>query len=309
MAGDWFPLQYWRSRCPEVVRVSSATGRSRHEVLGWICDFWSWVSTESADGRMPGIRLTDLVEILGADAKLWEAFRAVGWIGEDAGGEDGAAGIVVPGWDVWLCESGKKRMKDAQRKRFERAGGGETGAETASAKRPRSVPKASAKSPPTEQNRREEEDPPNPPQPGGVGESAAPAGEDTLPAIAEVTGLDPVTAAKKLRPAAEILAQADPPYTPAEVREFGRRFRELCPWAVKQRRDRPTPKELAERIGLVRSKRGPPKNPRSFAGNADEILANRRREKEEAERAAADLAEKGIVKLGSLFDRPPGGPE
>jgi hypothetical protein len=301
MAGDWFPLQYWRSRCPEIVRVSSATGRSRHEVLGWICDFWSWVSTETADGRIPGIRLADLVEILGADAKLWEAFRAVGWIGESPEGGSGAAGIVVPGWDAWLCESGKKRMKDAQRKRFERASGGETGPEPASAKRPRNVQKPSAKSPPTEQDRTEEKKyPPNPPQPGG-GEGGAAPGEETLAAIAEVTGLDPATAGKTLRPAAETLAKASPPYTPAEVREFGRRFRELCPWSVKQKRDRPTARELTERIGLVRSKRAPPKNPRAFGSNVDDMLAKRDREREDAERAAADLAEKGVVKLGDLF--------
>jgi hypothetical protein len=165
MAGDWFPLQYWRSRCPEIVRVSSATGRTRHEILGWVCDFWSWVSTESADGTVPGIYLRHLPEILGADLGLWEALAAAGWIAEREG-EGG--GIVVPGWETWLCESGKKRLKDRLRKKLDRARGRESGVRETSAKRPRNVPGSSAKRPPTGQDRTGEKKKDNPLPPSGV---------------------------------------------------------------------------------------------------------------------------------------------
>jgi len=168
MAGDWFPLQYWRSRSPEIVRVSSMTGRSRHEILGWVCDFWSWVSTESEDGRVRGVFIKNLPDLIGADAALWEALRSVGWIAEDAGP---GAGIVVPGWEIWLCESGKKRLKDAQRKRSDRNEGRDNSGKPTRKKRPRNVRETSTENTPTEQNRTEEskeEDPPNPPQAGGA---------------------------------------------------------------------------------------------------------------------------------------------
>ncbi len=202
MAGDWFPLQFWRSRCPEVVRVSSATGRTRHEVLGWVCDFWSWVSTESADGKVPGVYVRNLPEILGGDALLWASLVAVGWVAEDG------AGIVVPGWDAWLCESAKKRVKDAKRKRGERSGGGGKGGRKASAKCPKSVREMSAKSVTTLQDiteeKKEEEKTPLPPaKPGGGTDPPAP--ESLLaPTPDFVTGTESAVIA--FEPLAELVA-------------------------------------------------------------------------------------------------------
>ncbi len=115
MAGDWFPMGFWRSRCPEVVLVSSRTRRDRHEVLGWLCDLWSWVSSESADGRVPGVRVSDLPSVIGADAAFWEAVQGVNWLAEDA------SGIVVPNWEHWLSESAKKRAKERTKKRAQRS--------------------------------------------------------------------------------------------------------------------------------------------------------------------------------------------
>lgn len=75
-------------------------------------------------------------------------------------------------------------------------------------------------------------------------------------AIAEVAGLDPVTAEDLIRPVAYRLGRADPPYLPDDVREFGRRFWEFCDWARQRGRDRPTPREIENYIGRLRS--GPP---------------------------------------------------
>lgn len=71
-------------------------------------------------------------------------------------------------------------------------------------------------------------------------------------AIADVTGTDPATAGGLIGAVAAALAQADPPYTPDDVRDFGRRFWELCPWAQGER-DRPTPKELQNHVGKLRA--------------------------------------------------------
>jgi hypothetical protein len=71
-------------------------------------------------------------------------------------------------------------------------------------------------------------------------------------AIANVTGLDPETAGGCLGTASAALSRADPPYTPADVHEFGRRFLDLCPYA-RGERDRPSPGELQKYIGLLRA--------------------------------------------------------
>lgn len=75
-------------------------------------------------------------------------------------------------------------------------------------------------------------------------------------AMADVCGLDPTvkSAERSISSKAEELAHANPPYTPDEVREFGKRFWELCPYA-RDKRDRPTPNEIAKRIGLLRRKK------------------------------------------------------
>jgi hypothetical protein len=78
-------------------------------------------------------------------------------------------------------------------------------------------------------------------------------------ALAEVSGLDPATARGRIGPAAATLAKAG--YTPDDVREFARRFWELCPWAQRDGRTRPTPGEVAGNIGLIRAGPGSPDVP------------------------------------------------
>jgi hypothetical protein len=80
-------------------------------------------------------------------------------------------------------------------------------------------------------------------------------------AIAEVTGLDPRTAGGLLGEVSWELSQADPPFTADDVRAFARRFWECCPWAARDNRTRPTPKELQTHIGKVRATPAPPQQP------------------------------------------------
>lgn len=109
----------------------------------------------------------------------------------------------------------------------------------------------------------EEGETPSPPFPAdaGPGETdppAKPARKAGKPnplfdALADVTGLDPSTAGGVIGVAAKKLAEADPPYTPDEVRDFARRINDFCPWAGKDGRTRPTPGEVAKYIGLLRA--------------------------------------------------------
>jgi len=73
--------------------------------------------------------------------------------------------------------------------------------------------------------------------------------------VAEVTGSDPALTGALLGSVSASLAGADPPYTPDEVREFGRKFHAICTWAAKDRRERPTPVELQNHIGKLRAGR------------------------------------------------------
>lgn len=72
-------------------------------------------------------------------------------------------------------------------------------------------------------------------------------------AIADVCGLDVSTAGSLVGSVAAALKAAETPYTPDDVREFGHRFAELCPWASKDSRLRPTAKEVERYIGGIRA--------------------------------------------------------
>lgn len=102
----------------------------------------------------------------------------------------------------------------------------------------------------------------NPPDGGGKETNPkvtrAPSPMDPIfDAVAEVSGLDPNTAAQRIATAAAILYRAKPAYSPEEIHEFGRRFWELCPWAIDKNRQRPTPHEIAHHIGLLRAPPAP----------------------------------------------------
>lgn len=111
---DWFPLQLWRTKCPEIVRIASATSRSRQEVLGFLTDLWSWASSETTDGILPGMGVETLSSLLGGDAQLWQSVVDVGWLAIDANS------LQIPNWDYWLSDSAKRRTTESRRKKMSR---------------------------------------------------------------------------------------------------------------------------------------------------------------------------------------------
>lgn len=70
-------------------------------------------------------------------------------------------------------------------------------------------------------------------------------------AVAEVTVSDPALVGSNIARVRHRLAQADPPYTSDEVREFGRRFQEICTWAKGDNRP-PALEELLKNISKLR---------------------------------------------------------
>lgn len=74
-------------------------------------------------------------------------------------------------------------------------------------------------------------------------------------AIVEVTGAD-VTLKRQAEIVGTVTAdlkKANPPYTPDEVRDFGKRFREVCTYAANESR-LPTPWEIEKHIHKIRLK-------------------------------------------------------
>lgn len=76
-------------------------------------------------------------------------------------------------------------------------------------------------------------------------------------AIVSVTGVEIATNGSRIGKLKRELLAAEPPYTPEDVLEFGRRYAELCDWATELGRGRPSLPELGKHIGLLRNP--PPK--------------------------------------------------
>lgn len=145
MAGDWTPVEHATPRKPEMMNLVALTGRSRHECLGLMVEFWLWAEANTEDGRV-ATTVDVLPAFIGADKEFWDAVVRVGWI-EIA--EDGS-GITIPRAEHWLTKGAKARLKETRKKQTQRK----------PSRRPDSVPdlspKAGDKNGTTEQNRTED---------------------------------------------------------------------------------------------------------------------------------------------------------
>ena len=131
MAGDWIPYQKGLSRKREVGAIARQTGRSRHEVVGVLLEFWDWVDSESTDGILQATSLEDLPNLIpGSDLVFWQAVVEVGWLGVgfapgrrrklEANVTIGTPRLVIPNFSRWLGNSSKRRLNDVIHKRASR---------------------------------------------------------------------------------------------------------------------------------------------------------------------------------------------
>lgn len=175
MAGEWIPVSVGLTRTVEVVQIvrllsGAQQDRNRHEVSGLLIEFWSWASAQTADGRIKGVTLADLVQIIGGDEAFWRAVCAVGWLVVD---DDG---LVVPNADRWLSNGAKARLLDSRRKAASRKRCAHA-APKSSGSCPGGVRDLSGAQPDKnrtrEEYRREEKNtPPTPPEGGGGGKES-----------------------------------------------------------------------------------------------------------------------------------------
>lgn len=146
MAGDWIPATTELPRKREVLLLSAKTGRSRHEVVGLLLEFWIWVSNESSDGRVVGVHVDALAPLIGADTEFWRAVIDVGWLVDDP------SGLIVPRSDEWITRAAKARLQKTKRQKEWRANRGNVDGR---------VDGRASTSPSTTEQNRTDTDPPN----------------------------------------------------------------------------------------------------------------------------------------------------
>lgn len=291
MAGDWIKWTVGLGKKPEVMVIASAIGRGRLETAGILMEVWEWADAnvtidDSVSGFDPdtcpgSVRLGDqsrkLFDAIAGVPGFADAMSAVGWLCIRNGS------LTFPNFARHNGKSAKARSLDSARKR--------AGREKTSAKRPDFVRKMSGSQPDktrtrgeeSREEKREEVRPPNPHGGNAVATTEPPPPAATKPkkppkpkaepkprerntlfdAIADVCGLDPSMHGSLIGGVAVDLNKADVPYTVDDVREFAKRFWELCSWAKKDGRTRPTGPELRKYISQIRAAPATPDVPLS----------------------------------------------
>lgn len=260
MAGDWIPMRMDLAEDPAVIGMASELGIEECHVVGLLHRVWSWANRELCDGHARSVTEAWLDRYAQRNG-FAKAMRNAGWLiiqNDDS--------IAFPKFDEWNSKGAKSRILSAKRQRNARHAA-VTG--MSRSQRDKSVTR--------EEKRREEDKTPLPPLQGGSESDGHPSEE--TPQRPPAATANPVDAADSpttppLDPQAELaeavvhvtgkrdgstdrvaaeLLEASPPFTTAEVREFGERFHELCPKARREGRPRPFTNELKNNIGLVRS--------------------------------------------------------
>lgn len=233
MAGDWIPLRLDLSDDPAVLAVCARTGLDEYAVIGRLHKLWCWANRHLKDGHAPGVTAAWVDQYV-AKKGFAAALSSADWLVLSGGG------LTFPKFDNWNSKSAKKRLMDTRAKSMKRAGQFADTVRLADGH-------LSDNSKTREEKRREERNTPLPPTGGEaelIRELAAQTGEDpSLPAMR-----------KKFEDTASGLLAATPPYTPAEVRAFGLRWREFCTYSAAKDRPRPSLADFARRIGGLRAK-------------------------------------------------------
>lgn len=111
MAGDWIKMRVDLQTHPKVVRILSATGTNKFQVLGGLHAVWSVFDTHSEDGRLKGYTPETLDHVIGWPG-FGAAMMAVNWLAQ----EDGET-LVLPEFSEHNGQSAKRRAEDQKRKR------------------------------------------------------------------------------------------------------------------------------------------------------------------------------------------------
>jgi hypothetical protein len=268
MAGDWIKWTCGLPDKPEVIRMAARLKVAREIVVCRLLKFWEWCDANIPDDAIQdsGSAFVDLspergdnvafVDALVGTPGFADSLAAVDWIRF----RDGR--VELPNFGRHNGETAKTRARNAKNQKRKRQRGADEPPPKEVNRDPPESPKKSPLSGDKTMTRGEERrDRKKKPTASSSGEPDDHPHKLLFGAVAEVCGVVPDSERpRKLigMVASELLA-ADPPYTPAEVRDFGARFAVLCSWAANSDppRARPTPNELAKWIHKVRATADP----------------------------------------------------
>jgi len=259
MAGEWIKWTKGLAKKPEVLAIAARLGMSRHAAAALLMEVWEWTDDNvivrdvsgSEPDKAPGcVQLGDnaasIFDATFGAPGLADAMTAVGWISIRSGS------LEFPKFSRHNGKSAKARALDALRKSAVRS---DLSAYRPDANRTDSGP----------EKRREEKSKTKTlaaKTAAGGSEEMKPRRrtprDDLFDAIVEVTGVDKNAAASRISKSVSTLLAFDPPIAPDEVREFARRFHELCPWAKEKSILRPTVEVIGKHIHELRSRPKPP---------------------------------------------------
>lgn len=127
MPGDWIKWTKGLARKPEVIRIASILGKTRHEVAALLMEVWEWaddnVSVVEVSGSQPdtwpgevclGASPCSQLDALTATPGLADAMSAVGWLHARYGS------LAFPNFARHSGKTAKDRALDALRKRIAR---------------------------------------------------------------------------------------------------------------------------------------------------------------------------------------------
>ena len=101
------------NNCPDVVQKTSDRMWARCAIVGALFRTWSLFDQHSTDGTLEHYDAAALNEAIGIE-KWAENLQHVGWLIITP------QSVVMPGFEKWMSQSAKRRLRDAVRKRMER---------------------------------------------------------------------------------------------------------------------------------------------------------------------------------------------
>lgn len=117
---NWIAMRTDLHIDPAVIKLGQMMEpRLRTEVIvGYLWKVWCWADQTTEDGVITGVTLDAAEEVLHLPGFL-KCMTHVGWLEyiEDTNG----CAIIFPNWETWMCNSTKRRLKEAQRKQLERS--------------------------------------------------------------------------------------------------------------------------------------------------------------------------------------------
>jgi len=113
MAGTWIIMKHDLPTCPEVKRITRATGADSVALtVGRLFLVWTWADTHTEDGRVEA-ELADIDDEAGCDG-FGEAMVAAGWLAVDG------AAIIFPKFGDMNGMTAKTRAKESLKKQRQR---------------------------------------------------------------------------------------------------------------------------------------------------------------------------------------------